>query len=201
FAEYVDKGCPMVIGGPLAHVMAAKLVTLKEANTPEFREYAERVIENASTLASACVDKGMRIATGGTDNHLFLLDVRPQGLTGRQAESALRECGITLNRNSLPADPNGPWYTSGLRFGTAALTSLGMDKKDMEKIASVIEKVIKNMKPSIIESGKNKGKQSRAKYTIDQNIIEEAKKEVKEIMEAKPLYPELDLEFLEKHFG
>ncbi len=126
FAEHVDKGCPLVIGGPLEHIVAAKAIALTEANQPFFAAYAATIVENSAALARACVAEGMTVATGGTDNHLMLIDVRSFGLTGRQAESAMRECGITLNRNSLPFDPNGPWYTSGLRIGTPAVTTLGM---------------------------------------------------------------------------
>ncbi|MCQ2398639.1 MAG: glycine hydroxymethyltransferase, partial [Sphaerochaetaceae bacterium] len=138
FASSVDKGCPLVIGGPLPHVMVAKAVALKEASEPEFAVYAHRIVENSQALAQACVDNGIPVATGGTENHLMLLDVRKFGLNGRQAESALRECGITLNRNALPFDPNGPWYTYGLRLGTAAITALGMGPEQMKEIASVI---------------------------------------------------------------
>src|SRR5207248_2633213 len=103
FAPWVDKGCPMILGGPLPHVMAAKTVAFHEAATPEFGAYAHKIVENARALAEACLAEGIEVLTGGTDNHLMLLDVAATfGLTGRQAESALRECGITLNRNSLP---------------------------------------------------------------------------------------------------
>ncbi|HBK67835.1 MAG TPA: glycine hydroxymethyltransferase, partial [Firmicutes bacterium] len=131
FADHVDKGCPLVMGGPLPHVMAAKAVALTEANTQEFKDYAHRVADNAKSLAQACMEQGMSVLTNGTENHLLLIDVRPFGLTGRQAESAVRECGITLNRNSLPNDTNGAWYTSGLRLGTPAITSLGMGSAEM----------------------------------------------------------------------
>jgi glycine hydroxymethyltransferase len=96
-----------VIGGPLPHVMAAKAVALTEACSDEFRTYAASIVTNAKALAAACIEAGIPVATGGTDNHLMLLDVRGFGLNGRQAESALRECGVTLNRNALPFDPNG----------------------------------------------------------------------------------------------
>ena len=105
FAEYVDRGCPMILGGPLPHVMAAKAVALREASAPSFRDYARRVVENAQALAAACQQQGLHVVTGGTDNHLLLVDVGRLGLTGRQAEAALRTCDITLNRNALAGRP------------------------------------------------------------------------------------------------
>ncbi|MBV9319590.1 MAG: glycine hydroxymethyltransferase, partial [Mycobacterium sp.] len=113
YAIAVDKGCPMVLGGPLPHVMAAKAVALAEARQPAFKAYAQRVADNAKALADGFLRRGARLVTGGTDNHIVLLDVTSFGLTGRQAESALLDAGIVTNRNSIPADPNGAWYTSG----------------------------------------------------------------------------------------
>lgn len=201
FAEYVDKGCPLVIGGPLPHVMAAKAIALTEANTPEFKGYARKIVENASTLAQACIDEGMDVATGGTDNHLFLVDVRSFGITGRQAESAVRQCGITLNRNSLPYDPNGPWYTSGLRIGTPAVTTLGMGQEEMKEIASILKLVLSNVKPSIISSGPNQGKKSKANFEIDPSAIAQASKRAQALLDRFPVYPELDLAVLKELFG
>ncbi len=200
FAEAVDKGCPLVIGGPLPHVIAAKAVALAEANTPEFRQYAGRIVENARTLAEACIEEGLSVATGGTDNHLLLVDVTPFGLNGRQAESALRECGITLNRNSLPYDVNGPWYTSGLRIGTPAVTTLGMGEEEMREIASVLKLVLANTKPAVVDSGPNAGKLSKAKYEIVPDAKNEARSRVKTLLEKFPVYPELDLALLSKMF-
>ncbi|MCC6444268.1 MAG: glycine hydroxymethyltransferase [Armatimonadetes bacterium] len=201
FAEAVDKGCPLVIGGPLPNVIAAKAVALTEANRPEFKEYAAEIVENARSLAAACIEEGMVIATGGTDNHLMLIDVRPFGLTGRQAESALRACGITLNRNSLPFDPNGPWYTSGLRVGTPAVTTLGMGPQEMKEIASVIKRVLSETRPEIIASGANAGKPSKAKYRLDEAARLQAKARVESLLASYPVYPQLDLAFLQEHFG
>jgi glycine hydroxymethyltransferase len=201
FAEHVDKGCPLVIGGPLPHVMAAKAVALSEANQPEFKAYAAKIVENARAFAQNCIAEGMSVATGGTDNHLFLIDVRPFGLTGRQAESAVRECGITLNRNSLPFDSNGPWYTSGLRVGTPAVTTLGMGAAEMKEMAAIFKLVLANIKPEQITSGENTGKASKAKYIIDQKAKAEARSRVKALLERFPVYPELNLEFLMKYFG
>ncbi len=201
FAEYVDKGCPMVIGGPLPHVMAAKAVAFTEANQPAFKEYAKAVAENAHALAEACMQEGLAVASKGTDNHLLLIDVTPFGLTGRQAESVVRECGITLNRNSLPYDPNGPWYTSGLRLGSPAVTSLGMGTAEMREIAAVLKLVLGNTKPATIASGANKGNPSKAKYELDPAVQEEAKDRVNTLLNRFPVYPGLDLALLQKHFG
>jgi glycine hydroxymethyltransferase len=201
FAEHVDKGCPLVIGGPLEHVIAAKAVALTEANAPSFRGYAAKIVSNSAALAAACMAEGMTLATGGTDNHLMLIDVRSFGLTGRQAEGAMRECGITLNRNSLPFDPNGPWYTSGLRIGTPAVTTLGMGEKEMAEIASVIKRVLAAARPEISSSGVNAGKPSKAKYTIDESVKKQARSSVQKLLDKFPVYPQIDLGFLEKHFG
>ncbi|ORC34459.1 serine hydroxymethyltransferase [Marispirochaeta aestuarii] len=200
FAEAVNKGCPMVIGGPLPHIMAAKAVAFTEAAKPEFREYAARIVDNCQTLAADCQAEGMTIATGGTDNHLFLIDVRGFGLTGRQAESVLRECGITLNRNSLPFDPNGAWYTSGLRVGTAAVTTLGMGKGEMKEIASIIGTVLGNTRPATVTKGKNAGKSSKARYEISEEVAAAAKQRVRDLLSRFPVYPELDLNFMQEHF-
>ena len=200
FAESVDKGCPLVIGGPLAHVSAAKAVAFTEANKPAFADYAARIVANADVLAQESRNLGMKIATNGTDNHLFLIDVTPYGITGRQAESALRECGVTLNRNSLPYDANGPWYTSGLRIGTPAVTTLGMNEEEMKEIAAIIHMVVSNTKPEIIAQGKNAGKPSKAKYTIENDIAITAKKRVETLLEKFPVYPRLDLAYLQRAF-
>lgn len=201
FAENVDKGCPLVIGGPLPHMIAAKAVAFTEANQDAFRDYAAQIVKNSSTLAKACMDEGMKIATEGTDNHLFLLDVTGFGINGRQAESVLRECGVTLNRNALPFDPNGPWYTSGLRIGTPAVTSLGMGQEEMKEIASIIKMVLGSTSSQILETGKNAGKPSKSKYEIDPAVVEEARKRVKILLDRFPVYPGIDLGFLQKHFG
>ena len=200
FAEHVDKGCPLVIGGPLPHVMAAKAVALTEANTPEFKAYAHRIAENAQSLAQACMEEGMTVLTEGTDNHLLLIDVRPFGLTGRQAESAVRECGITLNRNSLPKDPNGAWYTSGLRLGTPAVTTLGMGPAEMKEIAACLKTVLSNTKPQPVASGPKAGTLSKARYLLEDQVKAEVRARVQSLLERFPVYPELDLDLLLKHF-
>ncbi|MCL2220295.1 MAG: glycine hydroxymethyltransferase [Chitinispirillia bacterium] len=200
FAESVDKGCPLVMGGPLGHVMAAKAVALTEANSPAFRDYAASIVKNSSAMSKFCIDEGMTVATGGTENHLFLINVTPYGLTGRQAESALRDCGITLNRNSLPYDANGPWYTSGLRIGTPATTTLGMGVDEMKEIAAVLKLVLSNTKPETVTSGENAGKPSKAKYIIDASAANEARTRVKALLAKFPVYPQLDLDLLKKSF-
>ena len=197
FAEAVDKGCPLVIGGPLPHVMAAKAVAFTEALADSFKDYAEQIVNNSRALAKACLDEGIPVATGGTDNHLMLLDVRTFSLNGRQAESALRECGVTLNRNALPFDPNGPWYTSGLRIGTPGVTSLGMGEAEMKEIASIIKVVLQHTKPALITKGAKAGQPSRAKYETDEQAIKEATKRVQALLDRFVLYPELDLEILQ----
>lgn len=197
FADALDKGCPLVIGGPLPHILAAKAVALREANRPEFKIYAKKIVENSKALAEACIKTGMNVATGGTDNHLFLINVVSFNLTGRQAESALRECGVTCNRNSLPYDQNGPWYTSGLRIGTPAVTTLGMGKEEMKEIALIIKLILDNTKPVFSEKD---GKISKSKYTVDSKAKNEAQSRVKKLLSGYPVYPELDLEFLKESF-
>jgi len=131
----------------------------------------------------------------------MLLDVTPFGLNGRQAENAVRECGITLNRNALPFDENGPWYTSGLRVGTPAVTSLGMGIDEMKEIAGVFKLVLSNTSPKILTKGTNAGKPSKAKYTIEPQAKAEAQKRVAALLKRFPVYPGLDLGFLQEYFS
>jgi glycine hydroxymethyltransferase len=201
FKDQVDKGCPLVIGGPLPHVMAAKAVAFVEANRPEFAQYAARIVENARALAQAAIAQDMTVATRGTDNHLLLIDVRPFGLTGRQAESIVRDVGITLNRNSLPFDPNGPWYTSGLRLGTPAVTTLGMGVKEMEEIAAITKTVLSHSKPEPTTTGAAAGTPSKAKYRIDPAALAECRSRVHGLLSRFPVYPNLDLPLLQKYFA
>ena len=197
FQENVDKGCPLVQGGPLPHVIAAKALCFTEALQPEFKQYARRIVENAHALAEACLAEGMHVVSGGTDNHLVLLDVRPYGITGRQAETALRESGITLNRNAIPFDPNGAWYTSGLRLGTPAMTTLGMTAAEMKEIASIIHLVLTNTKAAATKVGAP----SKAKYDLSEDARAEALKRAHAMLDKFPVYPELDLPFLQAQFG
>lgn len=198
FAPWIDNACPSVMGGPLPHVMAAKAVAFREALRPEFREYAHRIVANAQLLATTCMEEGMEVLTNGTDNHLLLVDVaKTFGLTGRQAESALRACHITLNRNTLPFDSQGAWYTSGLRIGTPAVTTLGMGASEMKEIARVIKLVLSSTTPSIKKKDGSEEK-SRAKYELDQIIIDQAQKRINSLLVDYPLYPELDIDLLKK---
>ena len=198
YASWVDQGCPLVLGGPLAHSIAAKAIAFKEANTPEFAEYAANIVTNSETLASALIEKGIKLTSNGTENHLMVLDVSTFDITGRQAETAVREAGITLNRNSLPFDPNGAWYTSGLRIGTPALTSRGMGQAEMVEIAEVIFDILSNTTANTIASGANAGKKSKAKATTDQVVLDKARVRVSNLLARFPLYPEIDTEVLKK---
>lgn len=201
FAEFVDKGCPLVIGGPLPHVMASKAIAFQEALKPEFKDYAAKVVENSKALAAALIEEGLSVATNGSDNHLLLINVTGFGLNGRQAEAAVREAGITLNRNSLPYDQNGPHYTSGLRVGSPAVTTLGMGIEEMKEIAAIFKLILSNTTPATIAKGKNAGKQSKVKFNLPDSLKDEANARVKALLDRFVLYPELDLDFLKKSFG
>lgn len=192
-AEFVDRGCPMVLGGPLPHVMAAKAVALAEASDAAFRTYARAVVDNARVLAESLIDGGVPVVTGGTDNHLVLVDVRPLGLNGRQAEAALRAAGITLNRNVIPNETNGAWYTSGLRLGTAAVTTLGMGTAEMREIGDTVATVLRATSPDVIDSGANRGKPSLVKFQLEEPTAASARARVKDLLERHPLYPEIKL--------
>jgi glycine hydroxymethyltransferase len=144
FAELIDKAVfPGSQGGPLMHVIAAKAVAFGEAMRPEFAEYQRRIVENARALARALAAEGFRIVSGGTDTHLLLVDLRPQGLTGVEAERLLEEVGITVNKNAIPFDPQKPTVTSGIRLGTPAVTTRGMGPTEMAEIAKIIAHVLK----------------------------------------------------------
>ena len=134
---------PGTQGGPLMHVIAAKAVCFKEALSPEFKEYGKNIVDNAQALAKGLLDRGLSIVSGGTDNHLMLLDLRPQGLTGKEIEKLLDEAHITANKNTVPNDPQKPFVTSGIRLGTPAVTSRGMNTADMDRIAEAIAFVVK----------------------------------------------------------
>jgi len=191
YAEIVDKGCPLVLGGPLPHVIAAKGVAFKEANTAEFQKYAGDVVANAQALAEGIMEQGGDVLTGGTDNHIVLIDVSPFGVTGRQAELALTECGITVNRNAIPFDKNGPWYTSGIRVGTAAAATLGMGPAEMKTIADLLVRIFRNIRPA---KNEKTGGPSKAKYEFDQNIKEECRQTLNSLLKQFPLYPEIEIE-------
>jgi len=143
YAKAIDKAVfPGMQGGPLMHVIAAKAVCFQEAAQPEFRTYADGIVKNARALAGALAAEGFRIVSGGTDNHLMLVDLRPFGVTGKVAQEALDRAGITLNKNTIPNDPESPFVTSGLRIGTAAVTTAGMGEGEMAEIASLITRVL-----------------------------------------------------------
>lgn len=169
YAKAIDKAIfPGIQGGPLMHVIAAKAVAFGEALQPEFKVYAQQVIDNAKALAAALQEKGLTIVSGGTDTHVMLVDVRNTGLTGKEAEHLLDEVGITCNKNTIPFDPASPFVTSGIRLGTPALTTRGLQVKDMEEIADIIAVVLKNPE--------------------DKSVHEEVSKRVAALCEAYPLY-------------
>jgi glycine hydroxymethyltransferase len=188
-ADFVDKGCPMVLGGPMPHVMAAKAVALAEARLPSFAVYAQAIADNAKSLAEGLLKRGVTLVTGGTDNHLVLLDVATSsGLTGRQAEQALLDAGVVTNRNSIPADPNGAWYTSGIRIGTPALTTLGMGADEMDEVADIMATVLRAATPAHATSGP-----SKVRYDADSTVIDAGRKRAGDLLQRFPLYDGLDL--------
>ena len=143
YGHAIDKTIfPGIQGGPLMHVIAAKAVSFKQAMTPEFIEYQKQIVKNAKTLADKLLELGYNLVSGGTDNHLMLVDLRNKGITGKQAEKALEEAGITVNKNMVPFDPQKPWVASGVRIGTPAVTTRGMKEKDMGVIAEFINRVL-----------------------------------------------------------
>jgi glycine hydroxymethyltransferase len=144
-AAKIDKAVfPGIQGGPLMHVIAAKAVAFKEALTEEFKQYQQQIIKNAATLANGLLQAGFTLVSGGTDNHLLLVDLRFQNMTGKEAEKILDAVGVTVNKNAIPYDPTSPFITSGIRIGTAALTSRGMKEADMEIVAKIIAMVLTN---------------------------------------------------------
>jgi glycine hydroxymethyltransferase len=186
YAPFVDKGCPMVLGGPLPHVMAAKAVAFAEARQPAFAEYAAAIIANANALAEGLKKRDVRVVTDGTSNHIVLVDVESSfGLTGRQAESALLDAGVVTNRNSIPRDPNGAWYTSGIRTGTPALTTLGFGTDELDEIAGIMATALRATSPA--------NATAKAKYTIDEKVATEARERCAELLARHPLYPGIDV--------
>ena len=166
-AKAIDKAVfPGTQGGPLMHIIAAKAVCFKEALQPAYKEYIGQVVKNASTLAKALIDRGINIVSGGTDNHLMLVDLRSLNLTGKEAEKLLDEVGVTCNKNTIPNDPQSPFITSGLRLGTPAITSRGFKEDDMVEVAEIIAMTLKDF-----EANK-----------------EEAKARVRKLTEKYPLY-------------
>ena len=169
YAKAIDKSIfPGIQGGPLMHVIAAKAVAFGEALQPEFKEYAKQVIVNAQTLAEALQQEGFTIVSGGTDTHVLLVDLRTVGLTGKVAEHVLDEVGITCNKNTIPFDPESPFVTSGIRLGTPALTTRGLNAEDMKEIAGIISSVFK--------------------HPEDVAVLAEAKQRVATLCETYPMY-------------
>jgi glycine hydroxymethyltransferase len=151
FAKAVDKAVfPYAQGGPLMHVIAGKAVALKEAATPEFKAYAKQIVANARTLAASLTAAGLRVVSGGTDNHLMLVDVRPMQLTGKGAEKLLDAVGITVNKNTIPYDPQKPGTASGIRIGTPAVTTRGMKEAEMQRIGALIARALREAKDETI---------------------------------------------------
>ncbi len=183
YAPFVDRGCPLVLGGPLGNIMAAKAVALAEARTDAFRDYAQRIVDNAHALADGLLKRGATLVTGGTDNHLVLLDVSGYGLTGRQAEAALLDAGLVTNRNAIPQDPNGAWYTSGIRLGTPALTTRGFGPDDLDEVSALLDEVLRATQPA----------GSKAKYQLDSSVAERVRSRAADLTAAHPLYPEIDI--------
>jgi glycine hydroxymethyltransferase len=171
-AAAVDKiAFPGIQGGPLIHIIAAKAVCFREALQPAFKDYAHQVVANARALARKIMDEGFRVITGGTDTHLMLIDVFAQGILGSEAENALGQAGITVNKNAIPFDSNPPLKPSGIRIGTPALTTRGMKEKEMVQTGVWIVEALKNHK--------------------DAQTLARIRKQVLELAEAFPLYPEL----------
>ncbi|WP_270639003.1 serine hydroxymethyltransferase [Megamonas funiformis] len=158
FGKQFNKAIfPGIQGGPLMHVIAAKAVAFKEALSDEFKVYQQQVLDNAKALADELVKKGFRIVSGGTDNHLMLVDLRSKNITGKEAQFLLDEIGITANRNTIPFEPLSPFVTSGIRLGTPALTTRGLKEEDIREVADIIADVIENREDSaVIEAAKAK---------------------------------------------
>jgi len=171
-AEMLDKSVfPGMQGGPLMHVIAAKAVAFKEALGPEFREYQAQIVRNAKALAETLTGEGLRLVSGGTDNHLMSIDLQPQGLTGKEVEAFLGTADITVNKNTIPYDPQKPWVTSGIRVGVPAVTTRGMKEPEMKVIGTLLARAIKS-----------KG---------EAGALAQVKKEVHELTAAFPLYQAL----------
>jgi glycine hydroxymethyltransferase len=170
YAKAIDKAIfPGIQGGPLEHIIAAKAVSLKKALSPEFKKYQIQIIKNASKLASKLINRGFDLVSGGTDNHLMLLDLRNKGITGKEAEKRLDEAFMTVNKNTVPFDPESPFVTSGIRIGTPAVTTRGMKEEEMKIIAEAID------------------------LAITYNDVSKAQKLVVELTDKFPLYEEYEM--------
>jgi glycine hydroxymethyltransferase len=145
FAQQIDKSVfPGWQGGPLMHSIAAKAVAFAEAATDEFKDYAAQIVKNAKAMAETLTDEGLRIVSGGTDNHLMLVDLRPVNLTGKEAEKRLDAVGITVNKNAIPYDPEKPFVASGIRVGTPAITTCGMKETETAEVSRLIARTLKD---------------------------------------------------------
>jgi glycine hydroxymethyltransferase len=172
FAAAVDKtNFPGTQGGPLMHIIAAKAVCFHEAMQPAFKDYARQIVANAQALAKKMMDEGFRVISGGTDTHLFLMDVFAKGILGSEAENALGQAGITVNKNAIPFDANPPLKPSGIRLGSPALTTRGMKEKEMVQVGAWIAEALNNFK--------------------DAQVLAKIRRQVNELAEEFPLYPEL----------
>ncbi len=171
-AKMIDKAVfPGIQGGPLEHIIAAKAVAFGEALRPEFSTYIDQVVTNARVMGEAMVAKGLRLVSGGTDNHLMLVDLTPAGITGKDAEALLEACGITVNKNAIPNDPQSPFVTSGIRVGSAAITTRGFDAADAHLVGELVARAIFSRE--------------------DETKLLAVRSEVRALVEAHPLYPEL----------
>lgn len=169
YANIIDKAIfPGIQGGPLMHVIAAKAVSFAEALTDEFVQYQKQIVKNAKALAEALIAKGFRLVSGGTDNHLILIDLRNKNISGKDAEATLDEIGITVNKNTIPNDPESPFITSGIRIGTPAVTTRGMKEKEMEEIAEIMNLALEDQHSK--EELRNRVKNLCSKYPLYQNI-------------------------------
>jgi glycine hydroxymethyltransferase len=162
---------PGIQGGPLCHVIAAKAVAFGEALQPEFKEYGRQIIANTQTLAEGLMEKGFNLISGGTDNHLVLVDLRNKNITGKEAEAALEKAGMTVNKNMVPFDDKSPFVTSGMRIGTPAITTRGMKEAEMTQIATWIDRVIQR--------------------PTDETVLATTRKEIGALCEDFPLYADL----------
>ena len=171
-AVAIDKAVfPGLQGGPLEHIIAAKAMAFHEAMQPEFATYIDRVVVNARVMGEAMVEAGLRLVSGGTDNHLLLVDLRPAGVTGKEAQALLEEVGITVNKNAIPNDPESPFVTSGIRVGSAAMTTRGFDEAEAHAVGRLLaEAIFHRQEPS---------------------VLERIGAEVRALLDAHPLYPEL----------
>jgi glycine hydroxymethyltransferase len=171
-AAAIDKAVfPGLQGGPLEHIIAAKAVAFKEAMQPEFKTYIDQVVVNARVMGEAMVEGGLRLVSGGTDNHLILVDLTPAEITGKDAERLLEDCGMTVNKNAIPNDPQSPFVTSGIRVGSPAMTTRGFSEAEARTVGSLM-------------AGAIFGRE-------DEAVLAGIRARVKELLDAHPLYPEL----------